>query len=196
MPDWIIYTLLVLAAAVLILTVMHRPKQQPTAPDDLAAKPMDDVNPSHDTADKPTCDTCQTKKERDQFYAMANGYDMPTEQTKPTATYAEPAEAPDGEPVVMTIPEAIEAGKVDKPAVVAVTKPKMTTYEALCVANAKRLTTAQARAQQAADFICRGATPSCAAGQYGYASADSLRKALNRYGFRLNGQPKEVKADV
>lgn len=185
LPDWLfmsfVFALVVLVFALVICDTRKRMRRQQALDAECVACRQDRVielpptNPSHDP--------------------------------ESTATYVIAPETQDGMPVVMTIPEAVEAGALDKPcpaiqeakkrladlppvvAVVAVTKqPRQ--YD---VDRAKK---AKIRVQQAAEFIRRGATPACAAGQYGYSSADSLRKSLNNHGYWLNGQPKEAKQDA
>jgi hypothetical protein len=72
-------------------------------------------------------------------------------------------------------------------------KPCPAIQEAQELAAVKNAEKARKRAEEAAEFLREGACADDAAMSFGYASVDSMRKALSRYGYRLNGQPKEVK---
>lgn len=192
-PDLILaVALAVLFVALVIFCIKDSRPKCSTIPADLAAKPVDaielpEVSPSHD----------------------------------PTAIYCEPADTPDGEPKIMTVPEAIEAGAIrqqqeasshlgydapeipcpaiqeaqkrlaDLPPVLSVTKPKP--YRQY---DADRVMQAMQRAANVALELRAHMEPKDVSDRYGYASPESMRKALNRYGYRLNGQPKEAKQDA
>ena len=81
---------------------------------------------------------------------------------------------------------------VDKPTVVTVT-PRLTPMEALQAATRNRTAAAKLAAEAAAGELRSRHKRENVAEKYGYASIDSMRKALNRWGYRLNGQLKEVK---
>ncbi len=85
----------------------------------------------------------------------------------------------------------IPPATVDKPSVVAVTKPKP--YRQY---DADRVMQAMQRAANVALELRAHMEPKDVSDRYGYASPESMRKALNRYGYRLNGQPKEAKQDA
>ena len=96
-------------------------------------------------------------------------------------------------------PEATHPpGAVDKPDVVAVSRPnpKMTPMEALQAANANREMAARLRASAAAAELRMGVSVDHICRHYSYKTPDSLRKALSRYGYRSNGQRKEVPHDA
>ena len=178
-PDWIIFSLLLVAFILIGF---------------LAAWALS-VKPTPLTIAPPSCDQ------------------------EPYATYAVAADTVDGNPVVMSIPEAIEAGilrqqfdklksvlaecdridatpALDKPDVVTVTTTsRMTKSEAAQISAAVRHEQAESKAFCAATLLQSGRHPVEVAPIYGYASPDSMRKALARYGYRSNGQPKEAPHD-
>jgi hypothetical protein len=86
---------------------------------------------------------------------------------------------------------------MDKPDVVAVSRPnpKMTPLEALQAANANREAAARMRAEAAAWDLLTGRDPTETAADAGYSNTETMRKALARYGYRANGQPKKVPHD-
>jgi hypothetical protein len=172
----------------LVIACIKDSRKQPAAPDDLQAKParvieLPPVNPSHD----------------------------------PTAIYADAADTPEGEPKVMSIPEAISTGAIrqqqeassflgfdapvmpcpaiqeavkrlaDLPPVVAVIEPKKPRK-----CDIARSEVAEAAAIGAAGELRSNHKRENVAERWGYTSVDSMRKALNRYGYKLNGQPKEA----
>jgi hypothetical protein len=85
----------------------------------------------------------------------------------------------------------------DKPDVVAVSRPnpKMTPLEALQAANINREAAAKMRAEAAAWDLLTGRDPAETAADAGYSNTETMRKALARYGYRSNGQRKEVPHD-
>lgn len=145
----------------------------------------------------------------------------PSHDPEPTATYVIAPETQDGMPVVMTIPDAIAAGEIrqqqeasshlgydapeipcpaiqeaqrrlaDLPPVMTITQPKQPRK-----CDVTRSEIAEAAALAAAGELRSNHKREKVAERWGYASVDSMRKALNRYGYRLNGQPKEAKQDA
>ena len=82
----------------------------------------------------------------------------------------------------------------DLPDIVAVINPNPTPQEALQAANRNRQTVARLRIDECANLLRNGASLYAVANSHGY-STDSMRKALNRYGYKSNGQPKEAPHD-
>jgi hypothetical protein len=78
----------------------------------------------------------------------------------------------------------------DLPPVISVTQPKQPRK-----CDVARSEIAEAAAHAAASELRSNHKREKVAERWGYASVDSMRKALNRWGFKLNGQPKEVPSD-
>jgi hypothetical protein len=71
---------------------------------------------------------------------------------------------------------------------------KFTTIERMMLENADRSRIARTKAANCANYLASGRKPEEALIWYDYASVDSMRKALNRYGWSITGQPLERKA--
>lgn len=162
MPDWIIYTLLGLAVALVAFACIKAgsDKKAPAAPADLAAKPVNVI----------------------ELPPVGEPYDHAAVESD---DYSPPASALD-----KPCPAIQEAAKrlADLPPVVAVTEPKQPRQ-----CDVARSEIAEAAARAAAGELRSNHKREKVAERWGYASVDSMRKALNRWGYRLNGQPKEVK---
>lgn len=106
---------------------------------------------------------------------------------------------PSHDPAVVSVKQLGDAcGQALYPAVEALSRcanPNPTPREALQAANINRTTKGRLMADCVAACMRQNRSLQGTANVYGYASVDSMRKALSRYGYRSNGQRKEVPND-